>query len=497
MEKTLRSWRSLSVLALALWSMGLPADAQTPGLSIQLNAACPRLSITGAVNARYAVQCVGNLSPTNNWQLITNLVLPTNPCVLNDTSGPAVCQRFYRVKLTNPALTVTDAQLQDMCGRMCDGLTSTNKIPETITIGGSNTNAVTAAEFHYLMVKWLRDYRNHANTPPATVTITQGTHCPVTPAGVEIGRIYLADILATSASDASYIDATSTLPDYSTVAAIQYTTKAMLWLYARTIDWYHDHSTTMPNYATVMAVTAPDSWVPLPPPTGIRVAVFTDPDGGSTAADCIDATIHILTTNGGFSVTTITGAAIRAGGLTNYDVVMFPGGSGSGEANALQQTGCAKVEQFVAHGGGYVGTCAGAFLAALGYNTATSWLEIADAQIIDVDHWDRGTGTAQIRLVNTNNVILAGFPECLGAHYFNGPLLGPGGSATLPDYEEDAVFVTDIHDNAPAGIMPGTTCMTTSIYQSGKCVLFSFHPELTPGLEQMDVRAVKWSAGRL
>jgi glutamine amidotransferase PdxT len=399
--------------------------------------------------------------------------------------------------LTNATITVTDAQLEDMCSRMCDALTLANKIPESITIGGSSTNTVTAAEFHYLMVKWLRFYRNNANTPPTTVTISRGTHCPVTPTGVESGTIYLADILASSTTDANSIDASSTLPDYSTVGAIQYTTKAMLWLYARTINWYQDHAATMPNYATVKAATAPDSWVPTPPPTGIRVAIFSDPDGGSTAADCIAATISILTTNSGFNVSTISAAAIQAGSLSNYDVVMFPGGSGTGEANALLQTGCAKVEQFVARGGGYVGTCAGAFLAALGYNTPTSWLQIVDAQIIDVEHWDRGTGSAQIHLVNTNNVILAGFPEYLWAHYFNGPLLGPGGSASLPDYEEEAVFVTDIHDNAPVGIMPGKTCMTTSAYQLGKCVLFSFHPELTAGLEQMDVRAVKWCAGKL
>ena len=477
--------------------LGPQADAQTPGLSIQLNAGYPSLRITGTVSSRYAIQYLGNLSPTNNWQLLTNLVLASSPYVLVDTSVPAAGRRFYRVMLTNTTITVTDAQLQDMCSRMCDGLTLTNKIPETITIGGSNTNTVTAAEFHYLMVKWLRDYRSRTNTPPATVTITRGTHGPATPAGVESGTIYLADILATSTTDANYIDASSTLPDYSTVGAIQYTTKAMLWLYARTINWYQDHTATMPNYATVKAATAPDSWGQVPPPTGIRVAVFTDPDGGSTAADCVDATINILTTNSGFNVSTITAAAIRAGGLTNYDVVMFPGGSGTGQANALQQTGCAKVEQFVARGGGYIGTCAGAYLPALGYNTPTSWLEIVDAQIIDVAHWDRGTGTAQIHLVNSTNVILVGFSEYLSVHYFNGPLLGPGGSPSLPDYEPDAVFVSDIHDNAPAGIMPGTMCMTTSTYQSGKCVLFSFHPELTPGLEQMDVRAVKWSAGKL
>src|ERR1035437_9515160 len=242
MEMTLRYWRPFGILALAMWVLGTQANAQTPGLSAHLNAGYPSLSITGTVNSCYAVQYVGNLSRTNNWQLLTNVVLASSPCALVDTSVPAAGRRFYRVMLTNSTITVTDAQLQDMCSRMCDCLTLTNKIPETITIGGSNTNTVTAAEFHYLMVKWLRDYRSRTNTPPATVTITRGTHCPVSPVGAESGTIYLADIPATSTTDANYIDASSTLPDYSTVGAIKYTTKAMLWVFARTINWYQDHS---------------------------------------------------------------------------------------------------------------------------------------------------------------------------------------------------------------------------------------------------------------
>ena len=275
----------------------------------------------------------------------------------------------------------------------------------------------------------------------------------------------------------------------------------MLWLYARTINWYQDHSATMPNYATVKAVTAPASWPTNSPISGIRVAIFTDPDAGSTSANCIQATLGILSTNSGFIPSTITGASIRAGALTNYDVVMFPGGSGAGQAGALQQAGCQKVEQFVAAGGGYVGTCAGAFLPVLGYtlggNASTEWLNIVDAEIIDLEHWGRGTGLAEVHIVNRTHPIVAGFSEYITAEYFNGPLLGPGGSPAIPDYVEIAVYVSDIHDNAPAGIMPGTTSMTTSTYQLGRCVLFSFHPELTAGLEQLDVRAVKWAAGEL
>jgi glutamine amidotransferase PdxT len=472
----------------------VPVFGQRPALSIDLSGSRPALKVVGATNCRYAVEWVAELPSAPPWQSLCDFVLATNPCAMIDTSAPSA--RFYRVKLKNPSLTVTDAQVQDLCSRLSDYLAVTNKIPEALVVGGSNTNVVTVADLYALMVKWLAAYRV-GNVPPATVSIAQGNRGPAAPTGIETGTIYLADILTASVQDGGYLDAHGALPNCSTAAALQYSTKAMLWLYARTINWYQDHTATMPVYASVRAVAGPDSWTAPPPPTGIRVAVFTDPDGGSTTVSCVTSTVNILSTNGGFVVSTVTGAQIRSGALDNYDVVMFPGGSGTGEANALQQSGCAKVEQFVARGGGYVGTCAGAYLPALGYNTATTWLQIVDAQIIDVDHWDRGSGVVQVHSLNTNNVILAGFGEHFNAQYFSGPLLAPGGAASLPDYEAQAVFVTDIHDNGPAGVMPGKACMTTSVYQSGRCVLFSFHPELTPGLEQMDVRAVKWAAGKL
>lgn len=50
-----------------------------------------------------------------------------------------------------------------------------------------------------------------------------------------------------------------------------------------------------------------------------------------------------------------------------FDVVLFPGGSGGGEYTALTQAGTAAVRAFVHdHGGGYIGTCAGGFLAVPG-----------------------------------------------------------------------------------------------------------------------------------
>jgi hypothetical protein len=491
MKKTSGWRRLLLVLALAAGALEARVYAQAPGLSIQMNAGCPTLSITGAVNGAYSVQYLTNLSQLGDWQILSTVVLTSNPCMLADTSATTAAQRFYRVVATNRTITVTDAQLEDLCSRTCDALTAQSKIPETITIGGGGTSTVTAAELYYLMAKWLQFYKNNHNTPPTTVSITGGTCPPGVTLGVETGTIYLADILTASDTAAAYIDTNHTLPNCSTVGTTQYTTRAMFSVLARTINWYQDHSATMPAYATVRAAAAPDSWV-----SGIKVAVFSDANG-STTVDCVNATLDILRTNAGFNASTITAAAITNGGLEAFQVVMFPGGNATGQANALGQGGCAQVEQFVARGGGFIGTCAGAYFAALGYAPSTLWLDIVDAQIIDLDNWDRGMGWPIIHLVNTSHPILAGFPQELSVRYINGPLLGPGNSASLPDYEQEAVFVSDIHDNGPVGVMPGTTCLTCSPYGSGRCVLFSFHPELSPGLEPMDVRAVKWAVGKL
>ena len=53
--------------------------------------------------------------------------------------------------------------------------------------------------------------------------------------------------------------------------------------------------------------------------------------------------------------------------LKDFDVVIVPGGSATSQAKRLGPSGCDALVRFVENGGGYVGVCAGAFLAAAGY----------------------------------------------------------------------------------------------------------------------------------
>ena len=74
---------------------------------------------------------------------------------------------------------------------------------------------------------------------------------------------------------------------------------------------------------------------------------------------------------------------IRAGKLTGFDVVMFTGGSGSKQAEAIGEDGRAKVKEFVEAGGGYIGICAGAYLACSG----VSWgVKVLNAKKIGRAH---------------------------------------------------------------------------------------------------------------
>jgi formylglycine-generating enzyme required for sulfatase activity len=102
------TWFSKSlwcILLAPLASLVVPLRAQaqiTSGVSVQVYAG---LTITGVVGSNYVVQYVTDLSQTNNWQLLTNLILPSNPYLWFDASCPATPRRLYRVLAptsTNP-----------------------------------------------------------------------------------------------------------------------------------------------------------------------------------------------------------------------------------------------------------------------------------------------------------------------------------------------------------------------------------------------------------
>ena len=155
----------------------------------------------------------------------------------------------------------------DMCDRVSGFISTYGTVPQFVWTNQSQTTLVSAAEFFYMMARWLNYVKIHG-APPNTVTIYRNVAGPVAPSGSESGTIYQADILSKAASCTDFITTNYIVPNFITVDK-QYTPESFYSVFARTINWYQDNG-VLPNYATVTAVDAPGTWTydePEPTPT--------------------------------------------------------------------------------------------------------------------------------------------------------------------------------------------------------------------------------------
>lgn len=222
----------------------------------------------------------------------------------------------------------------------------------------------------------------------------------------------------------------------------------------------------------------------------IRVAVFDD----AGVSDKVAGLIALLNTYSELRVTKVDGNDIRGGTLKGFDVVLLPGGSGSGEAKSLEESGRKEIRSFVQRGGGYLGICAGAYLASADYDWS---LHILDAKVLDRAHWARGTGDVEVSLTAAGQKLLGANSDRETILYWQGPLLAPAGKPEIADYETLGTFATEVAKNgAPQGVMIGTTAIARGNFGAGRVFCFSPHPERTEAVQGQVLKAIQWAAGR-
>ena len=216
---------------------------------------------------------------------------------------------------------------------------------------------------------------------------------------------------------------------------------------------------------------------------GTRVGVYQDIGSGRSLVNLLE----ILKKFDNVTVQKLMAADIQAGALADVDVLIHPGGSGGKQGRNLGEVGREKIRRFLHDGGGFIGICAGAYLASVDY----SWsLDILDAKVIDRKHWARGTGTVVIGL--SEEGFLNSDQEELKIFYGQGPLLAPGNKRGIEDYHAVATFKTEIAKNgAPKGVMVGTTAIAQGKFGQGRVVCFSPHPEMTEGLDDLVRQAIE------
>lgn len=222
----------------------------------------------------------------------------------------------------------------------------------------------------------------------------------------------------------------------------------------------------------------------------IKVAVYSDKGAGRSVKDLLKA----LAKDPKLVVKKINAQQVRDGELRKFDVVIHPGGSGGRQGRNLKAAGRKKVREFVRAGGGYVGFCAGAYLATNDY----AWsLNILDAKVLDKKHWARGWGVVRLGLTEEGRKFFGKSGKSVSIYYHQGPILAPNRDAKVPDYKTLATFETEVtKKNIPGGVMVGKTAICRGTFGRGRVFCFSPHPEKTKGMASLVHRSVRWAAGQ-
>jgi predicted deacylase len=227
-----------------------------------------------------------------------------------------------------------------------------------------------------------------------------------------------------------------------------------------------------------------DSIVP-PNSNKLQVAIYDS--SGSDAKGVVNVSRELEKANN-TAVTNLCATDIRSGCLKQFSVVIFTGGSGSKQAKALGGEGRERVQAFVKKGGGYIGICAGSYLACSNF---TWGLKIIDARTVS-PKWRRGLANVKIELSDSGRAIFGDKRELLSVRYNNGPILTRAEHDSIPDYKVLAWFRTEVSKNkTPKGVMVNSPAIIMGQFGQGKVICISPHPEATKGLQYFISKALK------
>ncbi|MFT5466051.1 MAG: glutamine amidotransferase-like uncharacterized protein [Verrucomicrobiales bacterium] len=197
-------------------------------------------------------------------------------------------------------------------------------------------------------------------------------------------------------------------------------------------------------------------------------------------------------------------ADIRPEVLSQFDLLIFPGGSGSKQAKAIGE-GREHVREFVETGGGYLGICAGAYLCSAHY----SWsLDLVDSSVFTGSReiegvgkkqmWYRGEGARiDLELTEAGSTIFSSVPTEFDVHFQNGPIISPKNAPEIEDYQILAWFRSEqVRWEPQRGTMVDTPAIVSCRFGEGRVISISPHPEKDKALESILVDSIRWAAGK-
>jgi len=231
----------------------------------------------------------------------------------------------------------------------------------------------------------------------------------------------------------------------------------------------------------------------------LQVGFYDDTGTGPTGKDHIP---RILDRAEGIDVRFLGSRDFEPFELDQFDLLFFPGGSGSKQARALGEERRERIREFVRSGGGFIGVCAGAYLCSAHY----SWsLDLVDSACFTGTRviggkkrqmWYRGGPTrVDIELSQEGRRIFSRVPGQFDVRYQNGPILSPKGLPALEDYTPLAWFRSEkVLCEPQRGTMIDTPAIVSGRFGKGRVVAISPHPEADEALESIIEDAVRWAA---
>lgn len=220
----------------------------------------------------------------------------------------------------------------------------------------------------------------------------------------------------------------------------------------------------------------------------IRVGLYSE--GSCTDPKSREAAWKVISNTSDFQAERITSDTVTSGGLTQYDVIIFPGGTGGGQAKSMGVSGGRALERFIQQGKGFIAICAGGYYCVEGWNADTKALEVVNAETWDSEHWARGEGFINVKVVGAND------GDSSRTMWFeNGPIFAPASMPYLTPYVPLVKYVTDMAaKGAPTGMMTGRDAVIAAPFGKGRIVAFGPHPELSPELNHWLQNAIRWAA---
>ncbi|MFA7634925.1 MAG: BPL-N domain-containing protein [Bacillota bacterium] len=195
----------------------------------------------------------------------------------------------------------------------------------------------------------------------------------------------------------------------------------------------------------------------------VRVAVYQGDRTYSGASD-VASSLELV----GAYPRYVTDAEIRRGALGGYDIFVMPGGAQDVQSYALGPVGKAHIRSFVESGGGYIGICAGAYLA------STSRFEL---NLVDAPSEGRGVvGTRiAIRQRSDRHPLFWGYDDVIFDLYYGGG----------PNFVADHRAIAVLNGVPPfwKSSLEGSAPFIEDTCGKGKVLLMGPHPENSQGAE--------------